>query len=235
MNNVFFTPSWVIPGTYAENLRFLENKTEIKGVELLFFICDNEIKSMLDSEWEEIISYGRRFAFTAHLPEHLLPDHEELIARLAPIVRHFIIHPYIQNPECQARLLNEWTMKYEAAFLAENTNPGNLETLLPYLDKYAGTAHPDSGLCMDTGHLLIEGKNPAIYFSANKNRIREIHLHGINREQAAIDGRLADHRSIYGNETWLHELRPFLENFSGVINLEMFSWDEINISINALQ
>jgi hypothetical protein len=27
----------------------------------------------------------------------LLPDHNELAARLAPVVRHFIAHPFIEN------------------------------------------------------------------------------------------------------------------------------------------
>ena len=254
---ILTVPSWVIPGTYAENLRFLEGKKEIKGVELLFFIYDDEIKTQLKNEWDEIFSYGERFVFTAHLPEPLRPVHEELVARLAPRVRHFIFHPEgnlgpdgprrrvpdIKNPAAQARLLADWTNRYGAVFLAENTHLEYLEILLPYLEK-------DAGLCEDTGHLLLEGQNPAVFFETHRGRIKEIHLHGIKEEpaaegltsamrasspeKAADDGRLKDHRSLGGNEAWLCQLLLLLKDYRGVINLEMFSWEEIEPSIEAI-
>ena len=153
---VLTVPSWIIPGTYAENLRFLNDKKEIRGVELLFFLYDDAIKKQLDLEWEEICRYRERFIFTAHLPELLLPSHDELIARLSPIVRHFIIHPSIDNIEDQVRLLSGWKDKYGATFLAENTQSGFLKQLLSKM----GTA---IDLCMDTGHLLLEGKPCRIF------------------------------------------------------------------------
>jgi sugar phosphate isomerase/epimerase len=225
---IITVPSWVIAGTYAENLRFLESKKEVAGVELLFFIYDNEVKNQLDSEWEEIRRYGERFIFTAHLPEPLLPAHEELVARLAPLVRHFIVHPATENLTGQIRLLAEWTERYGVSFLTENTKPGLLEALLPQMETNAG-------LCMDTGHLLLEGKNPAEFFSRYRERIKEIHLHGIDREQAAIDGKLADHRRLRGDEPWLHELLSLLTDYSGVINLEVFSWEEARAGIEIMR
>jgi sugar phosphate isomerase/epimerase len=221
-------PSWVIPGTYTENLRFLEDKKEIAGVELLFFIYDDETKAQLDSEWDEIISYSKRFVFTAHLPEKLLPEHEELVARLAPLVRHFIVHPPREKAGALARLLDEWTERYGALFLAENTASGLLEAMLPHLGEGAG-------LCMDTGHLLMDGQKPAEFFKARQDRIREIHLHSVDRKQAALDGRLADHRRLRGNEAWLIELFPLLRQFKGLINLEVFSWEEAKAGIEVLR
>ena len=221
--SVLSVPSWVIPGTYAENLRFLETKEEIRGVELLFFIYDDEIKTQLDSEWDEILSYAKRFIFTAHLPEVLLPSHGELVARLAPLVRHFIIHPVTNNPASQVPLLTEWSKQYDAKFLAENTQPGQLEALLPQLEAYPEI---DSGICMDTGHLLLEGKNPADFFKSRRDRIEEIHLHTIDKKQASLDGRLPDHRRLRSEEKWLLELLPLLDDFRGIINLEVFSWEE---------
>ena len=52
---ILSTPSWVIPGTYAENLRFIENKKEIMGVELLFFLYDEEIKTQLDEDRKSVV------------------------------------------------------------------------------------------------------------------------------------------------------------------------------------
>lgn len=225
---ILSVPSWIIPGTYVENLRFLWDKKEIEGVELLFFLYDDEIKNLLDSEWEEICSYRECFIFTAHLPDLLLPVHGDLVARLAPLVRHFIVHPSAENPTALTLLLKEWTERYGKPFLVENTKAGLLEALLPSL----GT---DAGLCMDTGHLLLDGQNPADFFTRYRERIREIHLHGIDRRQAVIDGRLVDHRQLLGDETWLFELLPLLKDYSGVVNVEVFSWEEARACIDILQ
>jgi sugar phosphate isomerase/epimerase len=220
-------PSWVIAGSYAENLRFLKDKSEIQGVELLFFLYNDEIRELLDSEWDEILSYRKRFIFTAHLPDLLLPEHEELVSRLAPLVRHFIVHPALENPMAQARLLAEWEELYRAIFLVENTRPGLLEALLPHLGANAG-------LCMDTGHLLLEGQSPADYFRNFSEHIGEIHLHSVDLKQAAIDGRLPDHRQLR-EEPWLLELLSLLGDYRGAINLEVFSWEEARAGIEILQ
>ncbi|GHV28251.1 hypothetical protein AGMMS4952_11460 [Spirochaetia bacterium] len=244
-------PSWVIPGTYLENLRFLADKPDVQGVELLFFIYNGEIRDQLDAEWEGIRQFADRFIFTAHLPDTLLPEHEELVHRLNPLARNFIVHPGLtENAPALGSLVNSWGKKYPpfpqsgsrdstssetgspgslpsyrtdlpVRFLVENTNPGWLDALLPYLDG-------DVGLCMDTGHLLMEGKPPADFFAKHRERIGEIHLHGIDREKAALDGRLPDHRPVRATEQWFGELFPLLKSFTGNINLEVFSWKEVS-------
>ena len=224
-SSILSVPSWVIPGTYAENLNFLETVKEIDGVELLFFQYNDETKAQLDSEWEEIRRYRGRFVFTAHLPDSLHPAHGELIARLYPLARHFIVHPSQQDPAALARLLSEWTEHFGMSFLAENTQPGLLEALLPHLGAGAG-------ICMDSGHLLLEEQNPAEFFTHYRERIKEIHLHSADLQQAALDKKLADHRQLRGNEKWLLELLPLLKDFEGVINLEVFSWEEARNSIS---
>jgi len=221
---VLSVPSWVIPGTYAENLRFLESKKEVRGVELLFFMYDEEIKCQFDSEWDEICGFRNRFVFTAHLPELLLSAHKELIARLAPLVRHFIVHPDAENPADQAVLLKSWAERYGAVFLMENIFKGKGIF-------YDG----DFALCMDTGHLLLDGQSPSDFFRARQDRIKEIHLHGLDRKQSAVDGRLADHRRLREDDPWLLELIPLLKGYRGIVNLEVFSWEEVEAGIVVLR
>jgi hypothetical protein len=223
----FIVPSWVIPGTYLENLRFLANKPEIAGVELLFFLYNREIWEQFEAERRGIEEFRDRFSFTVHLPDLLLPEHRVLVRELSPLARHFIVHP---GPEAgaaaQGELLRSW--KNTGSFLIENTLPGRLPALLPYLDE-------DTGLCMDTGHLLLEGQNPADFLRRWGDRVKEIHLHGLNREKAARDGRLPDHRPLREGEPWLLELAPLLGEFAGPINLEVFSWEEAAESIAVLK
>jgi len=82
--------------------------------------------------------------------------------------------------------------------------------------------------------VLLEGRSPAGFFQSYGDRIGEIHLHGIDREQADLDGRLADHRQLRRGETWLLELLPLLARYGGVINIETFSWAEAQASIEVL-
>ena len=106
-------PSWVIPGTYAENLGFLAEKREITGVELLFFIYDDETKQMLRDEWDVIESYAGRFTYTVHLPDRILPEHAELVERFLPHVRNFVVHPYpAEGADAERRLLEAWRTAY---------------------------------------------------------------------------------------------------------------------------
>ncbi|MDR2160434.1 MAG: TIM barrel protein [Treponema sp.] len=229
---ILTVPSWVIPGTYRENLVFLEEKTPVEGVEFLFFFYDDEVKTLLAGEWPGVLEYRRRFIYTAHLPDRVLPEHGELIERLFPLVRNFIVHPYKpEDAKVQERLLRSWREHEDfgkGLFLLENTFPGRLEALLPLLP-------PDTGLCMDTGHLLLEGRDPADYFDRYGDRIGEIHLHSLDREKAARDGRLPDHRPLREGEPWLERLLPCLETYAGVVNLEVFSWEEAAQSIGVLQ
>jgi hypothetical protein len=227
---VVTVPSWVIPGTYRENLVFLADQTAITGVELLFFLYDGEVKALLDTEWPAIREYARRFTFTVHLPDRVRPEHEELVGRLFPYTRHFIVHPPLPGEaEALGGLLRSWAGTYgkDRLFLLENTLPGRLEALEPHLP-------PEAGFCMDTGHLLLEGRDPAAFFKRHRDRIGEIHLHGTDRDAAARDGRLPDHRPINAGAPWVRELLPCLAGFAGVVNLEVFSWEEAERSLSVL-
>ncbi|MDR2069667.1 MAG: AP endonuclease [Spirochaetaceae bacterium] len=216
----------------------MADKPEITGVELLFFLYDRETKALLDAEWKVIVEYGRRFTYTVHLPDQVKPEYGELIERFLPLARYFIVHPYPpEAAETQERLLSSWAGRYGKGdktlfsgnpFLIENTVPGRQEALLRWLPS-------DTGLCMDTGHLLLEGKNPVVFFTIYQNRLGEIHLHDLDPGGGARDGKRADHRPLDARKGWLKELLPRLRGFSGVINLELFSWDEIFRSMGVLK
>jgi sugar phosphate isomerase/epimerase len=219
-------PSWVTPGTYAENLDFLRDKPGVNGVELLFFMYDDDTRALFDREFSRIQAYRDRFIFTAHLPDCIKPEHEELVVKLLPLVRHFIVHPVAPaDTPAEAALLLRWFARFgKEKFLIENTRFGWLENLLSLLPA-------DTPRCMDTGHLLEAGDSPAEHFARYRPRVREIHLHAIDRPAAATDGRLVDHRPLRPGEPWLTEMLPALKAFDGVINMEVFSWEEAQKSL----
>lgn len=225
-------PSWVIPGTYGENLAFLETQGAIQNIELLFFIYDGSVKLELERDLNTIIRCRGRFTYTAHLPDRLNRDHEQLITILSPLVDHFVFHPVQPEEEMQvdelAHLIKGWQESYGDRFLAENTKPLWLDALEERL--------PDIPICMDTGHL---GQTDAIldFWQSRKGRIREIHLHSTDEKAARLDGRLPDHRPLRGDEAWLEPLvtASAAEPNPPLINLELFSWQEVEQSLNVIQ
>ena len=223
-------PSWVIPGTYLENIRFLESHEEVGAVELLFFFYDDETEALFSRERPEIEDYRHRFIFTAHLPDVLRPEHESLVEHLSPLVRHFIVHPLAgSSAEESAIFLSAWMDRYgKDRFLIENTKTSIFESFIPLLP-------PDTKLCMDCGHLLLEGRSPRDFFDAyGGGRIREIHLHGIDLHAATWDEKLPDHRSFPPDSPWFTALLPRLGDYSGIVNVEVFSWEEGQAGIKAL-
>jgi len=226
-------PSWVIPGTYAENLDFLADKEEVRGVELLFFIYDEETRELFLREEERIRAYADRFAFTAHLPDPLLPAHEELVERTADLVESWVAHPGLpESAPAVAATLSRWRSRYGDRFLLENVRPGRLEALRTRL--------PDFPLCLDTGHLLLSGDSPARWATEHGKLVREVHLHGLGdapgRAAAeADDGRLPDHRVFATGGGWFADFLPFLSGFGGVVDIELFSWEEARTMIDRLK
>lgn len=227
---ILSVPSWVVPGTYLENLRFLDGHDGIAGVELLFFLYDEGVRAELDAQADGIRAFSRRFRFTAHLPDRVEPAHEELVARLSPFVDSFVVHPPKESSSAAAdafaRLLRSWADRWGDRFFLENTQGGRLEAVAPLL--------PDFPLCLDTGHALLEGKDPAALAEAWGKRVREIHLHAVDEGAAAVDGRLPDHRPLKAGKPWLDRLLPFLASFGGVVDLEVFSWAEAAESARVL-
>lgn len=220
-------PSWVIPGTYRENLVFLAEQPAISAVELLFFFYDQETKALLQKELPAIGELGRRFRYSLHLPEPLLPRHEELVAKTFPLIDRYVFHPGPrEGHEALAGLIEAFD-RGRGRFLLENTRNDQFEALLGYLPK-------DAGICMDTGHLLLEGTEPLSFYRRFPERIQEIHLHGLDPAKAQLDGRLTDHRPLRLEDRWFKDLVPVLAAFTGTVNLEVFSWEEACESLAVL-
>jgi sugar phosphate isomerase/epimerase len=231
----YTVPSWVVPGTYAENLRFLADKEEIGGVELLFFLWDDDTRLLYEREASAIRSFSGRFNFSVHLPNRPTADHERLIAATADLARAWIVHPpKIEEAEAFAALLRSWRERYGDRFLLENTRTDRLRALR--------SCAPDMPLCMDTGHLLLEGVDPSDYARENAPLIKEIHLHGLGgrpglrqEDGRSADGRLPDHRPFDADESWFVSFAPFLRRFEGTINIEVFSWQEVQAILHSLR
>jgi len=209
-------PSYIIPGTYLENLRFISSINGINSVELLFFVFTGESWLLFKEEEKQILEYKNRFSFTLHMPLVLKRSSEEIIITTKDYVRYYIIHPpKIDMSEKDLAeylsLIEEWRTNYGNIFLLENLVESKFTDIADRIE--------DLPICFDTGHLLLRNEDPGEFIKKYNTRIKEIHLHGVKESK--------DHEVILPGEVWMENIKPFLEEFEGVLNIEVFSSEKV--------
>lgn len=212
-------PSYIIPGTYLENVRFLESFAEVRAVELLFYYYDPETRELLLREREALAARRWRFSFSVHLPDDLRPEHAEILELTLGLAGRYVLHPPPSGEQDFLHLVKGWREKYGEIFLLENLIGRRFEALADEL--------PGLPLCLDTGHLLLSGGTIEGFLRRHGSRLREIHLHGVQHG--------ADHRPFQAAEPWFRELEPFLRGFRGTVNLEVFSLAYLSECLAALR
>ena len=220
-------PSYVVPGTYAENLRFLSDKVEVDGVELLFFMYDEEVRALMLAEIAEIRQFRSRFSYTVHMPDTIAVEHEDIIEATRDIADAYVIHPPREDAGLEgfARLMDDWRSRYgKDAFILENTRLARFDAAEAVL---GGSAFGLPPVCADIGHLRMEGHDPMAWLETKAGRIAELHLHG-------FDG-CNDHVPFGPDEPWLASLLPYLHGFTGVVELELFAWEQLQSVIPILR
>ena len=212
-------PSYIIPGTYLENVRYIDSIPEVENIELLFFAFDEDSRALYQRERKGLESYLGRFSYTAHLPDILEPDHAVIVDETSSLVSQYIVHPPKGNPEAFVTLIQGWIDRYGESFLVENVTDRPIEDVLLEL--------PGLGLCLDTGHALLTGTAPREITMAYPDRLREVHLHGVR------DGK--DHHSFGAGETWFQDILPDLRRPELLVHLEAFAEDRVRRMIEEVK
>jgi hypothetical protein len=211
-------PSYVIPGTYLENIRFIDRLDAIGNIELLFFSFDDETKVLLEQEIAGIGSFAERFSFSVHMPDALDDSHSVLLDMLKPIAQRFVVHAPSADRESFAERLTRWTADYGDVFCIENVAGRD------YLE--AAMMLENISICCDTGHLLLDGENPLDFIDRFGDRIEEIHLHTV------AEGK--DHHPLRGDEPWFGDILPYLNRFDGTVHMEIFNYEKLCPMIDLL-
>ena len=212
-------PSYIVPGTYLENVLYLEGLPEVRAVELLFYLYDEDARGLLARERGGLAARRGRFAFSVHMPDRLEPGHAELLGLTLGLAGRFILHPPPSGSSAFLRLVQSWRAQHGDRFLLENLVGRCFEELAAEL--------PDLPLCMDTGHLLLNGSEVGGFLERWGPRVREIHLHGLRQGE--------DHRPFAAADPWFQDLVPFLRGFAGVVNVEVFSRADLDECLHALR
>lgn len=215
---ILSVPSYVIPGTYGENVAFLADRREIQAVELLFYYFDDDSRDLFVREKSLIASYRERFTFAVHMPDSLIPEHERLIELTRDLAQRYILHSPPGDLGEFRDIVEGWQERYGRVFLVENLIARDFLPVAEMMSSFP--------LCCDTGHLLRSGSSVEEFIKRYGPRIEEIHLHGVR------DG--ADHQAFAAGEPWFQGLVPFLRAFEGVVNIEVFSIGEVDAIVSAL-
>ena len=213
-------PSYVIPGTYYENISIISQFEAIQAVELLFFNFDEETRDLFKREKEAICALSGRFAYTVHMPDPLRAEDAGLIELTSDLASHYVLHPpdAEADPDLFEALVSRWTAEYGKIFLLENITGRIFDSLVDN-DR-------SLSVCCDTGDLLTRGEDVNRFVRRYEPRIKEIHLHGIRK------GR--DHDTIDPKEPWFNCLIPFLKSFQGFLNIEVFSMKRVKSILQIL-
>lgn len=91
----------------------------------------------------------------------------------------------------------------------------------PFLERFGFS------VCLDIGHLELCGGNVDRHFKHYAERIRVIHLHGVKVGK--------DHQPLtVMPEARLDRLLNSIDNFSGVLTLELFAFESVRLSLERL-
>ncbi|MCF8038569.1 MAG: hypothetical protein K9K79_04565 [Desulfohalobiaceae bacterium] len=88
------------------------------------------------------------------------------------------------------------------------------------------------GLCLDLGHLLLQGADLWEAFERNRSRIRIMHLHGFELRNGVLRDHCGLHRLA---ERHLHAIKHILKAFQGVVCLEVFNFQDLSASLAVLE
>jgi len=171
----------------------------------------------------------------------------ELARPLAPA--HYTLHPVGERLGSLAR--SAWTQRERdyfrgrmlersrrsleeiaAAIGRDRLYVENLESL-PAEVAFDVAVDAGLGLCLDTGHALLQGEDPAHLLARHGDRVGVVHLHDVRRE----GGALCDHRPLGSGILDLSTLRRALEEarFQGTMVLEMNDLSDTRASVQALR
>jgi hypothetical protein len=213
------SPSYLVPGTWLENLEAVADLPWLGGVELLFFAFDEDARGILGRELEGIASFSKRFSLSLHLPDPLGEPDEELVELTRPFVGLYVAHPpkSVADAPRWALLLGKWRERYGDAFALEYTGRDAFAA--------AEAALPGLPLCPDTGRLALDGEEIAAWIASRAERVAELHVHGWKEGK--------DHLPLSPEDPWLPEVARLASRGNWRVNLEVFARASLEASYAA--
>lgn len=235
----------------------------ITGIELLVFeSSDTSVRELAEDLPSIKEAHEAGLRISVHLPGDFSDASLRIVGMLADLAGIFVFHP---APEGAKAAMTLWFSR-AAEVLADarkRARPGSAPGEVH--DSHASLAAVESGrlcleytteadfrssldalvraghepsICMDTGHLLLEGRDPAEFVHEFGPRLGHVHLHGIaprSRLPGEYPGmRLSDHAALETGQNWLGKTLSALSDYRGIVELEVFGEDLLHRSIDTL-
>jgi len=248
------TTSYIIPEEILPNLRYLQERVD--DVELVLFESDEYSNLPTPPLAEEIARLGQRagLSYTVHLPLDIRlgsADETErcasvgkcrrVIERMAPVdpfawILHLHGDRHGNPPTGDAPRWTEQNRRSLHELLEGGPEPRLIcvETLDYDFTLVAGLVEAfDLSVCLDIGHLLVQGRDVAAHLNRWMERARVFHVHG-------IDGDRNDHRHLgYLPGGLLEDLAKHLSRLptwdERVVTMEIFGQDDFERSLRAVE
>lgn len=242
------TTSFIYPDHYLANVELLG--PFLDEVELLFFESA-EIDTLLSPSFIEklrLLAIETALSYNIHLPtdisiSHPDPQHRQkaaeimikIINRAAPLCpsTHTLHLPFTEN-SFDSNSVRKWQERiYESVeeilIAGIKGDSISIETLDYPFDLVAGiVSDMNLTICLDLGHLILNGDDFERKFDEYCDDIAIIHLHGVS------NGR--DHLSIDRlPEKHLVPVFRILRQFDRSLSLEVFGFDDLSASLAVLQ
>ena len=203
------TTSWVIPGTYYENVDFITKYfKEINFIELLVYTWDDDTHKLFEKEKSYLLKIAKQrgITYTVHLPTddicNVVKAFEYLEENLK--IANYVLHPYCKISE------SLYTEKLNT--LLEHPKVA-IENLIECIQLHKRTV-------FDIGHHLLGLKVDADFLK----KVVELHIMGVSNGK--------DHEKL--NDQALQELYNLFSNKLFEINylcFEIFNEDDLAQSL----
>ena len=243
------TTSYILPDAILPNVRFLAPLLD--EIELVLFESGREDNLPSPADIADLSALGaaQDLTYNVHLPTDVLlghPDEEIRIAACATVMRFYertrSLPPTLYCLHLEKGKEGEMTPDQVGPWLTNTMY--SLENLLAAglprdrvavenIDYTFRWIYPlvrefDLPICLDIGHLLIQGEDLETYLDLYGDRTVMIHLHGVE------EGR--DHRSLAGipDREW-GMVASFLKDFRGGLSLEVFSLEDLHRSLTKME
>ena len=244
------TTSYILPDEILPNLRYL--CPLVDDVELVLFESDEFSNMPSAKDVLEMASIGRKFdlTYTVHLPLDIAfgsADEEERMSSVGKcrrvIERMSSVDPFAwilhlhgdHRGEMPSEDMERWNGQNRRS-LAELLSGGPLpskiciETLDYDFQHVAGLVEDfNLSVCLDIGHLLMNGRNVQTHLDRGMTRARVFHLHGVNPQGT-------DHCHLgHLPEGLLEDLAARLPlKDERVLTMEIFGKDDFERSMNVI-
>lgn len=239
-------PSFVMPGTVAENCRFLSGQVDeialcIFQTEACLAYGENDLPAWL----ADLPGRTSRMLYHVHLPLDLPWNEgpEQAAAAAAKVARKaefltpraYVLHPPKTAAELQA-FFYAWRKHGFASerILLENIADNDLAETL------RGAYGIDCGICLDFGHAMAYSHNELLESSRLLQRVRMLHVYTAETH-AAPDGATHRHKHLPMDrmsredldrlDALIGRLAPYGTAAGRTLLLELFDWDAFQNSV----